>query len=215
MIKIGIIEDNIYSRIALEQKLSIFKDIEIVLHAQNGSELLKILAVNNEVDLILMDIEMPILNGIDTTLIVKKEFPNIKIVMITMFDNDEYIFNAIKSGADSYILKETKAEKIHETILDTLNGGAVMSPSIALKTLNLLKQSPIKPAIKQIEAIILTEREIELLALLSQGFTNKMIAAKLFISPFTVKRHIENIYKKLQVKNRIELIEKVRKKGLL
>lgn len=135
--------------------------------------------------------------------------------MITIYDDDEYIFNAIKAGADSYILKDTRAEKIYETLTDTLNGGSVMSPSIAIKALQLLKGAAhIKTSAKQ-ETLLLSDRETEILEQLSKGMTNKNIAEKLFISPFTVKRHIENIYKKLQAQNRIDLIEKARREGLL
>ena len=125
MIKIAITEDNILSQRALEEKLSGYEDTAIVNTAQNGLELLDILASNSEIDLILMDIEMPFMNAIEATEIIRQKFPQIKIVMITIYDDDDHIFNAIKAGADSYILKETRAEKIYETIIDTLNGGSV------------------------------------------------------------------------------------------
>ena len=151
----------------------------------------------------------------DATEKIKKQYPQVKIVMITIYDDDDYIFNAIKAGADSYILKDTKAEKIYETITDTLNGGSVMSPSIAIKALQLLKNAAhIKYFSKQ-DVPLLSDRETEILEQLSKGHTNKNIAENLFISPFTVKRHIENIYKKLQAQNRIELIEKARREGLI
>lgn len=215
MIKIAITEDNILSQRALEEKLSGYEDIAIVNTAQNGLELLDILALNSEIDLILMDIEMPLMNGIEATEIIRQKFPQIKIVMITIYDDDDHIFNAIKAGADSYILKETRAEKIYETIIDTLNGGSVMSPSIALKTLQLLKSATYSIPKKEIEKITLSERETEILEQLSKGITNKRIAENLIISPFTVKRHIENIYQKLQSHNRIELLDKARKSGLI
>jgi DNA-binding NarL/FixJ family response regulator len=215
MIKIAITEDNILSQRALEEKLSGYEDIAIVNKAQNGLEILDILALNSEIDLILMDIEMPLMNGIEATEIIRQKFPQIKIVMITIYDDDDHIFNAIKAGADSYILKETRAEKIYETIIDTLNGGSVMSPSIALKTLQLLKSATYSIPKKEIEKITLSERETEILEQLSKGITNKRIAENLIISPFTVKRHIENIYQKIQSHNRIELLDKARKSGLI
>ncbi|MCK9453399.1 MAG: response regulator transcription factor [Bacteroidales bacterium] len=215
MIKIAIADDNLFALKAIEEKLSVNEDIFITHIAQNGLELLKLLTKNSEIDLILMDIEMPVLNGIETTENIKQQFPDIKIVMITIYDDDEYIFNAIKAGADSYILKETKADKIYETIIDTLNGGSVMSPSIALKTLQLLKTTTYSIPKKDIEKITLSKRETEILEQLSNGFTNKRIAENLFISPFTVKRHIENIYQKLQARNRIEMLDKARKNGLI
>lgn len=215
MYKIAIAEDNIFSLKALEEKLSTYADITIIHIAKNGTELLHLLEQNNDIDLILMDIEMPLMNGIEATGKIKQRYPQIKIVMITIYDDDEYIFNAIKAGADSYILKETKSEKIYETITDTLNGGSVMSPSIALKTLQLLKTTTYSIPKKDIEKIVLSVRETEILEQLSKGYTNKRIAEKLIISPFTVKRHIENIYQKLQAHNRIELLDKARKNRLI
>ena len=215
MIKIAIAEDNIFSLKAVEEKLSAFDDIVIVHTAQNGSELLELLTKDIDINLILMDVEMPVMNGIEAAEKVDQLYPHIKIVMITIYDDDDYIFNAIKAGADSYILKETKAEKIYETINDTLNGGSVMSPSIALKTLQILKNASFIKSKKATEKIVLSERETEILEQLSKGFSNKIIAGNLIISPFTVKRHIENIYQKLQAHNRIELLEKARKSGLI
>jgi len=139
MIKILLVEDNLFLQKALEEKLSFFPDVIIKDTAQNGEEAIAILEKNHVFDLILMDIEMPKMNGIKATEIIKSKYPQIKIVMITVYDNDDNIFNAIKAGADGYLLKETKAEKIYEAIGETLSGGAAMSPSIAMKTLNLLK----------------------------------------------------------------------------
>lgn len=199
-----------------KKNLSGFSDITVKNVAQNGQEAIQILEKNHSVDLILMDIDMPEMNGIEATALIKQKYPNIKIVMITIYDDDNYIFNAIQAGADSYILKETKAEKIYETIHDTLNGGAVMSPSIAMKALQLLKNPPTAHlAIVEYPTIILSDRETQILEQIAKGLTNKNIAEILFVSPFTVKRHIENIYQKLQAHNRVELLEKARKEGLL
>lgn len=215
MINLAIAEDNIFSLKAIEEKLSVFDDIVIIHTAENGTKLLELLAKDSAIDLILMDIEMPVMNGVEAAEKVKQLYLHIKIVMITIYDDDNYIFNAIKAGADSYILKETKSEKIYETIKDTLNGGSVMSPSIALKTLQLLKNASFIKNKHDTEKIVLSERETEILEQLSKGFSNKIIADNLIISPFTVKRHIENIYQKLQTHNRIELLEKARKNGLI
>lgn len=215
MVKIAIAEDNAHALITLIEKLSEFDDICVVHQAGNGSEILHLLESNSDIDLILMDIEMPVMNGIAATERIKQMYPTVKVVIITIFDNDDYIFNAIKAGADSYILKDIKPEKIYETIKDTLQGGAVMSPSIAVKTLSLLKNIHLPVTPSEVVKIALTERESEILEQLSKGYSNKVIAASLFISPFTVKRHIENIYQKLHAHNRIDLVEKARKGGLL
>lgn len=141
MINIAIAEDNNIALNTLKEKLSAFPDIILKHTAKNGKEAIENIETSSEIDILLMDIEMPEMNGIDATEIIKKQYPQVKIVMITIYDDDDYIFNAIKAGADSYILKDTKAEKIYETITDTLNGGSVMSPSIAIKALQLLKNA--------------------------------------------------------------------------
>ena len=215
MIKILVVEDNFFLQKALEEKLSIFSDVIIKDTAQNGEEAIAILEENHIVDLILMDIEMPKMNGIKATEIIKTKFPQIKIVMITVFDNDDNVFNAIKAGADGYLLKETKAEKIYEAIIETLNGGAAMSPSIAMKTLKLLKNPQLLEGVESTELVELSVREIEVLEQLSKGLKNAAIADNLFISFSTVKKHIENIYRKLQAHNRIELIQKAKQNKLL
>lgn len=217
MIKVAVVDDNIYALRAIKEKLSVFSDIELVCEAEGGKEVIDFLEKNRRLDVILMDIEMPQMNGIETTAIIKQKYPAIKVIIITVFDDDEYIFNAIKSGADSYILKESKSKKVYQTILDTLNGGSVMSPSIAVKALQLLKNATTeKITTKNIApSVVLSVREVEILEQLSLGMTNKVIAERLFISPFTVKRHIENIYQKLQAHNRIDLIEKAKKEKLI
>lgn len=215
MIEVLVVEDNQFALMALLDKLSAYADIGVKHTAANGQLAVDYLDTET-VKLVLMDIEMPVMNGIEATAIIKQKYSHIKIIMITVYDDDDYIFNAIKAGADSYILKETKADKIYETIVDTMNGGAVMSPSIAVKTLQLLKNGTIhKTENEPTVAIELSAREAEILELITQGMTNKKIAEQLFISPFTVKRHVENTYQKLQAHNRIELLEKARKNKLI
>ena len=215
MIKILIVEDNYFLKKALEEKLSFYEDIVIKDTAENGLEALDILQKNHVVDLIFMDIEMPKMNGIQATEIIKNKYPQIKILMITVFDNDENIFNAIKAGADGYLLKETKADKLHEAIHEILKGGATMSPSIAQKTLRLLRNPTAISSEKEKELVELSPREIEVLEQLSKGLKNKLIADNLFLSVSTVKKHIENIFNKLHVHNRIEAIQKAKSNNYL
>lgn len=212
MIKIAIVEDNTFLMRTIIEKLD-NPEILIKYKAFNGKEIIDLLQVNNTLDVILMDIEMPILNGIDATREIKSKYPQIKIIINTVFDNDENIFNAIKAGADGYLLKDVDSEKLIEAIRDILKGGAVMTPSIAMKTLKLLK-NPVDFS-KSEEVIQLSEREIEVLEQLSKGLKNKDIASNLNVSFFTVKKHIENIYRKLQAHNRIELIQKARENRLI
>jgi DNA-binding NarL/FixJ family response regulator len=215
MIKILIVEDNYFLKKALEEKLSFYDDIVIKDTAENGLEAIEILDKNHIVDLIFMDIEMPKMNGIQATKIIKNKYPQIKILMITVFDNDENIFNAIKAGADGYLLKETKADKLHEAIHEVLNGGATMSPSIAQKTMRLLMNPTLIVTENDKQLVELSPREIEVLEQLSKGLKNQLIADNLFLSISTVKKHIENIFTKLQVHNRIEAIQKAKNSNYL
>lgn len=214
-IKIAITDDNSFLINSVREKLSFFPDLKFKFSAHDGSELLSKLEDNHNLDLILMDIEMPILNGIETTEIVKQKYPHIKIIMLTVFDNDENIFNAIKAGADGYLLKEINAKKLHDGIIDTLNGGAAMNPSIALKTLKLLR-NPLEITNRQEQDDIkLTQRETEVLEQLSKGLSYHLIADNLILATGTVRKHIENIYKKLQVHNKLEAVQKAKKNKLI
>ncbi|PKA82409.1 LuxR family two component transcriptional regulator [Ulvibacter sp. MAR_2010_11] len=214
-LKIAIVDDNSFLIHAIKEKLSFFEDISVKHTSLNGSELLTKLQDNHNIDLILMDIEMPVLNGIETTQMVKQKYPQIKIIMLTAFDNDENIFNAIKAGADGYLLKEINPEDLHNGILDTLNGGAAMNPSIALKTLKLLRNPIDIQNVNDQEEISLSKREVEVLEQLSKGLSYTLIAENLFLSPSTVRKHIENIYKKLQVHSKIEAVQKAKNHNII
>ena len=215
MIRLALVEDNIAALQALKEKLLLYPDISVTYEASNGEEILAHLSADAAIDLILMDIEMPHMDGIAAARMIKKHYPEIKIIMVTIYDNDESIFKAIQAGADSYILKETKAAKIYEAIDDTLKGGAVMSPAIAVKALHALKRAGLPLVPSAVDFPELSSRESEVLEFLSNGLTNKRIAEKLSISPFTVKRHIENIYQKLQARSRVELVDKAKRSGLI
>ncbi|WP_271424051.1 response regulator [Aequorivita sinensis] len=215
MLKLAIVDDNSFLIHAIKEKLSFFEDVSVKHTSLNGSELLTKLQENHNLDLILMDIEMPVLNGIETTQIVKQKYPHIKIIMLTAFDNDEHIFNAIKAGADGYLLKEINPKDLYEGIFETLNGGAAMTPSIAMKTLKLLRNPIDIQNLRDKEQISLSAREVEVLDQLSKGLTYTVIAEHLFLSPSTVRKHIENIYKKLQVHSKIEAVQKARNHNII
>ncbi len=214
-VRVAIVDDNTFLIHAIKEKLSFFEDISIKHTATNGSELLARLEESHHLDVILMDIEMPVLNGIETTQIVKQKYPQLKIIMLTAFDNDENIFNAIKAGADGYLLKEINPKDLHNGIHETLNGGAAMNPSIALKTLKLLRNPIDIQNPRDQEEISLSKREVEVLEQLSKGLSYTAIAENLFLSPSTVRKHIENIYKKLQVHSKIEAVQKAKNHNII
>lgn len=214
MIKVALVDDNTFLLKTTQEKLSFFDDLTIKIIAFNGQEILDKLDENSNVDIVLMDIEMPVMNGIEATLQVKNKYPNIKILVLTVFDDDENIFNVIKAGADGYLLKEITPNDLYQGIQETLNGGAAMSPSIAFKTLKLLR-NPQDFENKSELDFKLSPREIEVLEHLSKGLSYNAIAQNLFLSPSTVRKHIENIYIKLQVHNKLEAVEKARNNNLI
>lgn len=214
-VKVAIVDDNSFLIHAVKEKLSFFDDVEVRFTALDGSELLKKLEGDRHIDLLLMDIEMPVLNGIETTQVVKQKYPHIKIIMLTVFDNDENIFNAIKAGADGYLLKEIDPDELYRGVIETLNGGAAMNPSIALKTLKLLRDPASIDNLQDKQEISLSTREVEVLEQLSMGLTYTAIAENLFLSPSTIRKHIENIYRKLQVHSKIEAVQKARNHNII
>lgn len=205
-VKLAIAEDNSFLLKAILDKLALFSDLEVKFHAYNGQELMDKLEKDSNVHLILMDIEMPKMNGIETVELISQKYPQIKNIMLTVFDDDENIFRAIQAGANGYFLKEVDPPTLHQGILDTLDGGAAMTPSIAMKALKLLRNPPKFEETK--EEINLTAREIEILEQTSKGLNYNQIGENLFISPKTVRKHLENIYGKLHVHNKMEAVNK-------
>ena len=214
-LRIAIAEDNYFLFKAIEEKLSFFDDISIKFHSNNGAELIGKLEENHHIDVILMDIQMPVMDGIKATELVKNRYPHIKVIMLTVVDDDECVFKSIKAGANGYLLKEINAEKLHKSIIEVTEGGAPMTPSIALKTLNLLRKPNQSFENKEVEDIKLTKRETEILIQLSKGLNYNDISENLVISPSTVRKHIENIYKKLQVHSKMEAVMKAQKRNLI
>lgn len=212
-IDIGIVEDNSFLLTAIKEKLSLFNDIRVSFTARNGVEAVNQLQQSSRVDLVIMDIEMPKMNGIEATQKIKSLYPQIKILMLTVFDNDENIFNSIQAGADGYLLKEVEPQILYKSIQEVLSGGAAMNPSIALKTLQLLRNPPLFADCK--EEVSLTKREVEVLEQISKGLSYTSIADNLFVSPATIRKHTENIYQKLQVHSKLEAIEKAKRNRLI
>lgn len=214
-IRIAIADDNTFLLKAIAEKLSYFDGADVRMRGLNGQELLDRLHDNHNIDVVLMDIEMPVMNGIEATALLKQRYPQIKVIMLTVFDNDENIFRSIKAGADGYLLKDVEAEDLYTGIIDTLNGGAAMNPSIAMKTLKLLRNPIDIDSIAEIDSVKLSSREIDVLEQLSKGLSYTIIADNLFLSPSTIRKHIENIYKKLQVHSKIEAVQKAKQNNII
>ncbi len=209
MIKILITEDIQRLALVLQAKVNLMEGVEVKEMFPNGELLIKYLRRNSNVDVILMDINMPVMDGITATKYISEKWPHIKILMSTVFDDDDHLFKAILAGAKGYLLKDETAEKIEASIREVLSGGAPMSPSIALKAISLIRFQPSESHAN--EDFGLSKREIEVLEHLSTGLIYDEIASNLNVSTGTIRKHVENIYRKLQVHSKVEAVQKANK----
>lgn len=213
-INIVIAEDNPFALQVILEKLGPDGTMSVRSTATQGADLLAKLPGLGRIDLVLMDIEMPVMNGIEATRRLKAQYPQIKVLMLTIFDDDENILNAVLAGADGYVLKEEPGPKILACIRETLEGGAGMSAGIAARVLRMVRSAP--PATAAARADFdLTPREMEILEQLKAGLSYEKIGANLFISYGTVRKHIENVYRKLQVHNKVEAVQKAIRENLI
>ncbi|MGB0850245.1 MAG: LuxR C-terminal-related transcriptional regulator [Bacteroidia bacterium] len=206
-------EDNAFLARDLIESVNADDRFKLKHVSSNGEEVLQNLELDSMVDLILMDIEMPKLNGIEATRKLKSLYPQIKVIMLTVFDDDQNIFDAIRAGANGYMLKDEPFDKIADGMFEVLNGGAPMTGSIALKTLKLLQSAEVE--MSSIEDYKLSKREVDVLEQLCQGLTYQEIAQNLNISAGTVRKHIENIYSKLNVHSKLEAVQLAQKQRLV
>jgi DNA-binding NarL/FixJ family response regulator len=212
-IRVAIFEDNSQLREGLFKLVEASEGFTCVGAFANGEDILR-QTTSTRPDVILMDIEMPVVNGIEAVKIVRENFPDIKILMETIFEDDEKIFQSICNGAQGYILKSTAPEEIMNSIREIYEGGAPMTPVIASKVLRIFKNRMTASPDTEND-FSLTTREKEILKYLVDGMSYKLIADKCFISVDTVNGHIKNIYKKLQVHSKSEAVVKAIKKNIV
>ncbi len=213
-IKVLIADDHLFYREGIRTLLSTAEEVEIIGEASNG---LDVITRTSELqpDIILMDLKMPGLNGIDATRQIIQKQPKVGILVITMFDDDESVFAVMRAGARGYILKDADQEELVRAITAVYRGEAIFSPTIAQRMMNYFSnvaregKSRVNQAFPE-----LTEREIEILEWIAQGYSNPAIANKLSLSVKTVQNYVSNILSKLQVVDRTEAIIRAREKGL-
>ncbi len=208
-IHVALVEDNRLLRQELSARLQQEETLHLAATACNGKDFLKKMKNLTSPalpDVVLMDIEMETMDGIETTRHISREYPQCKVIMLTVFDDDEQVFRAIQCGAVGYLLKGEPFNKITEAIADVMAGGSWMSASIARKTINLLQKNICISEPVEIDKLekTLSPREAEVLSMLVQGIPLPAVAEKLFISYGTVRCHVRRIYEKLQVNNKVE-----------
>ncbi len=202
----AMVEDNKDISELMQLIISTAEDMDFIHVFSSAEDALKVLA-EDPMDVVLMDIHLPGITGIECVRQLLPMVPQTQFLMCTVYQDDENIFEALKAGATGYIIKKTPADKLLNAIRELHDGGSPMSPAIARKILSSFK-TPAEPRMNK-HADILTEREKELLQLLSQGLFYKEIADQLNIALITVKKHCNNIYRKLQVSSKTEAINKV------
>ena len=205
MIKVLIVDDQHLIREGLRMMLSLHDNISIIGEVDNGKEAVEILD-NNEADLILMDIRMPVMDGVEATKHIKERYPHIKVLILTTFDEDEYILEALKNGADGYLLKDISSDELANAIDTVYKGNALLQPDILKKIVRKIDRK-IDQKDNLVEDIydLLTKKEYEIALLIAKGKSNKEISSLLYITEGTVKNHVTNILGKLELRDRTQL----------
>jgi DNA-binding NarL/FixJ family response regulator len=215
-IRVLVVDDQALFREGLETLLSVHEDIEVVGQASNGQEAAEV-ALQVFPDVVLMDVRMPILNGVRATRRLKRALPSCRVIVLTTFDDDEYVFDALRAGAAGYLLKDVPSARLVEAIRATARGDSILEPSVAAKVIaEFTRVSSIVTA-TQMEQLVepLSERELEILNWIARGASNKEIADQLFIAEGTVKNHVTHVLGKLGVRDRTQAALKARELGLL
>ena len=215
-IRVLLADDQALFREGLETLLSVHKDIQVIGQAVNGQETVD-LAMKLHPDVILMDMQMPVLNGIGATRRLKQSLPDCRVIVLTTFDDKETIFDALRAGAVGYLLKDVGSAQLAESIRVTARGESILEPSVAAKV--VAEFSRVSSLVGETSSEVLPEplsqREIELLRLIASGLSNKEIGETLFITEGTVKNHITHILGKLSVRDRTQAAMKAKEFGLI
>jgi DNA-binding NarL/FixJ family response regulator len=208
------VDDQTLFRAGLRTLLSTHPELEIVGEASNGQEALAV-AAQTRPDVVLMDLKMPVLDGVSATRRLRVQLPNCRVVALTTFEDDELVFEGLRAGAVGYLLKDAPVARLVEATLAAARGESVLQPSVASKVLaRLSRLSEPAPADSGLSAR-LSEREQEVLRLIARGASNKEIAAALFLAEGTVKNHVTNILTKLEVGDRTQAALRARELGLV
>lgn len=212
-IRVLVVDDQQLFRRGLTMLLAVESGLEVVGEAGDGVEGVT-LAETAAPDVVLLDVRMPKKSGIEACLAIKQSVPSAKIIMLTVSDEEADLYEAVKSGASGYLLKDSSIEEVAQAIRVVADGQSLISPSMAIKLIDEFKQMS-RPERESGPALRLTERELDVLRLVAQGHSNKEIAARLFISENTVKNHVRNMLEKLQLHSRMEAVMYAVRENLL
>lgn len=212
MIKLALADDQVLFRRGLTMLLRDLSDVEVVFECSNGEELLTGLK-NNSVDVVLLDLEMPVLNGMDTMKRMREEFPQVKVIVLSMHSEEKFIVHLMELGANGYVLKTAEPDEIEDAIRAVASTGYHFSPMVSRVMLHgLVKKEKLKPTFDDVDP--LTERELDVLRLICQELTTTEIAGKLFLSPRTVEGHRNNILQKTGARNTAGIVVYAMSKGI-
>ena len=210
-IKILIADDHAVVRDGTRQILEKEADMNVVAEAADGAEAIKLAGSTNP-DVAIIDIAMPVLDGIEATRQIKSLYPAVAVLILSAYDDDQFVFSLLEAGAAGYLLKSVRGRELVDAVRQVFAGESVLHPSIARKVLNRFVPSPGKPAVQK-PTEILSDREIEVLKLATRGLSNQEIADELCLSLRTVQAHIGHIFNKLQVSSRTEAVVRALKEG--
>ncbi|MGL5616070.1 MAG: response regulator transcription factor [Sarcina sp.] len=207
MIKTILVDDQMLIREGIKMLLSLDSEIEIIAEGENGAEAIELVKKYNP-DVVLTDIRMPIMDGVEATKAIKSFSPETKILVLTTFNDNDYIFNSLANGANGYLLKDSKSEELISAIKTVYKGNLLIQNTVATKMSELLKNSTstkVNNAVPKINLSSLTARELEVAKLVAKGYNNKKISEELFLSEGTVKNYISKVLDKLELENRTDL----------
>jgi DNA-binding NarL/FixJ family response regulator len=215
MIRILLVDDQALFREGLRTLLSVQPGLEVVGEAGNGEEALR-LAATLRPDVVLMDLHMPVLDGVAATRRLRESWPDCRVIVLTTFDDDEYVFEGLRAGAAGYLLKDVPSDKLVEAIKATAHGESFLQPSVAAKVVaEFARMAERAPSRSESLVESLSDREVEVLRLVAAGKTNREIASALVIAEGTVKNHVTSILGKLGVRDRTQAALKARDLGLV
>ena len=212
-IKILLVDDQPLFREGLRTLLSIHSDFDVVGEAGNGQEAINLVR-STGASVVLMDLQMPILNGVEATRKLHHEQPDCRVIVLTTFDDDEMVFDGLRAGAVGYLLKDAPSEKLAEAIRVAARGETFLQPSVAAKVVAEFARLSRKTS-ERSDTLLLSERELEILRLIARGESNREIADTLFLAEGTVKNHVTNILGKLGVRDRTQAAIKAKDMGLI